>query len=197
MSDVRNDSDAELLEGCIGGDPDCWQELVRRYASLVYAIPRRLGLAEHDCDDIFQTVFAILMNRMNSIRDVQALPKWLMVTTKRECWRTMRRSPQESPAGDALESLTTANGTDELERHAALRRALDQLGPRCRDLLTLLFMSDGRPDYDSISAGLDMPVGSIGPTRARCLQRLITELRELPDAMALFPQLDPSGEAST
>lgn len=191
MSHQQSECDADLIHGCIAGDADCWNDLINRYGSLVYSVPKRLGLNDSDSEDIFQAVFSILANRLHSIDDPQALPKWLITTARRECWRHLRRMARR----DELESEANRHaevqddGDQALDRHVAVRSALAGMGPRCRDLLTLLFLSPGRPDYEGVSAALGIPVGSIGPTRARCLSKLLAQLHAVPAAPELFPEL--------
>jgi RNA polymerase sigma factor (sigma-70 family) len=170
---------ADLVAGARGGDQRAWDAIVERYAPLVWSICRRHRLAAADADDAGQAVWLQLVDQIGRIRDPAALPGWLATTTGRECARLVRASQRAHPAGYVLdpgnipdERATTAD--DELlaaERHAALREALAHLPPSCQDLLALLAADPPLP-YQQISARLGIPVGSIGPSRSRCLNKL-------------------------
>lgn len=162
--------DPDILDRCRSGDPTAWTRLVRRYGGLVYAIARRSGLDEHACDDVAQAVFAKLAGSLPHLREPAALPGWLATTSKREAWRLAaerRRAPEalSQPPAQAPE-------TADLVEHHRLRAAMEDLGGRCRDLLHALYFRPVRPSYEEISDLLDLPVGSIGPTRQRCLAKL-------------------------
>lgn len=173
-----------LLDRCRAGDAAAWDELVRLHRRLVYSVPRGAGLAADACDDVFQETFAILLRRLPEIRSGEALPKWLATTARHVTMRRVRgdrrreardRGSEPEPALDAgaLESAL-----ERWERLSAVRDAFAALGERCRELLRLLLI-DGNADYRSIGERLGMPVGSIGPTRARCMARLLEGLRDL------------------
>lgn len=182
---------AVLVQRCLGGDAAAWRALVERYARLVHSIPARQGFAPAEVEDIGQEVFLALAQNLHAIEDAERLPAWLVTTTRRICWRTSARRRDEQPleettaAGDrerpARRELISPLPTPEeaLEgwgRQEALYAALDQLGERCRRLLTLIFLDPQEPSYDEISAALRMPKGSIGPTRNRCLAQLRAHL---------------------
>jgi RNA polymerase sigma factor (sigma-70 family) len=174
-------SDAELLQACRAGDARAWEQLVERYGRLVAVIPRRMGMSSVDADDVFQDVFTLLWRHLDSLRDEQRLAAWLITTTRRECWRRLRRAqehaelPAETPATDPGLLEEIARG----EREQAVRQAMLRLDTRCRDLLTALFLDASQPDYGAVARRLGMAVGSIGPTRARCFRKLDGFLREL------------------
>jgi RNA polymerase sigma factor (sigma-70 family) len=175
------DADPALVESCLNGDPRAWDELVERYGRLVYSIPRRMGFSATDADDVFQEVFATLLRSLGSVRDRKRLSAWLITTTRRECWRRGRTMARHAELDESL-----ADGTppviDEIarwEREQGVREAVRRLDARCRELLTALFLDASSPSYEAIAARLGMPVGSIGPTRARCFKKLEAQLREL------------------
>lgn len=167
--------------------------LVERYARLVHAVPVRHGLTPAEVDDVGQEVFLALAQNLHDIDDPERLPGWLVTTARRLSWRTIQRrrqeetiDMQESQAVDTgkLTPIVSAMPTpDDLlqtwGRQEALGQGLNRLQPRCRDLLSLLFLDAEEPSYDEISAQLDLPKGSIGPTRNRCLQQLRTILEGL------------------
>ena len=180
----------ELVAACLAGDAGAWRLLVERYVRLVRSIAARQGFAPTEVDDIGQEVFLALAQNLHQIEDAERLPAWLATTTRRICWRyhAQRRShePLEEDAGPEDErplrrELVSPLPTPEEALHGALRQetlhaALARLGERCRQLLTLIFLDPDEPSYDEISARLEMPKGSIGPTRNRCLQQLRSHL---------------------
>ncbi len=184
--------DAQLVEACLEGDSDAWDEVVDRFGRLVYSIPRRYGLSDADADDVFQTAFAILYERLGQLRDPSRLSAWLIRTTHRECYRVGKRSGRYVDLDRVIENVAEPRD-DDLEtretRHL-VRQALRQLGGRCESLLTALFLAPGQPRYDTIAEQLGMKIGSIGPTRARCFEKMEKILIEL------GMSADPDAESS-
>jgi RNA polymerase sigma factor (sigma-70 family) len=168
-----------LVDRVCGGDQEAWNELIERYAPLVWSICARFQLERQDVDDVGQSVWLLLVENIAELREPAALPGWLATTTKRECLRivrgTRRRDRQGLPADDQMPPDLSAAVIEqeiiEAELNAALRAAFAQLPAHCHELL-LLLISDPPLGYTEISQKLGMPVGSIGPTRARCLERL-------------------------
>lgn len=177
---------AELIEACLKGNSQAWEALLVRYQRLIYSIPLRYGLAVPDADDIFQNVSLLLLENLARLRDRQQLGAWLATTTRRECWRVLRQQQQVilfSSTKDLGEQIPGGQRTDEeflkLERQSIIRSAVDLLGISCRHLLMLLFYAEPRPSYAEISRTLRLPEGSIGPTRARCLAKLMKILDQV------------------
>jgi RNA polymerase sigma factor (sigma-70 family) len=176
---VRDDPTVvALVVRASGNDPSAWNEIVERYAPLVWAICARFQLSNHDSEDVGQNVWLLLVEQLGKLREPAALPGWLATTTHRECIRVVtaaRRSEQRGTRlDDALQFVDDAAVDEEVllaERDAALRTALAELPPRCQRLLGMFF-TDPPHSYAEISATLDLPIGSIGPQRARCLERL-------------------------
>ncbi len=172
--------DTELVYACSEGESWAWEALVDRYRRLVYAIPLRVGLTEDDAADVFQTVFASLFEHLDHLRDPQCLAKWLIIAAQRESWsvaRHQRRERFDEEASAILWSVRDGAALPEqrislLADQCLVLEALDRLGGRCRDLLWLLYYDPCEPSYADVSRQLHMPLGSIGPTRARCLQKL-------------------------
>ena len=174
-------SDERRIRACLRGETTAWRELVDRYGRLVYSVATRYGLGPADADDVFQAVFVSLHVRLSELRCAASLPAWLVVAARRECWR--RRKRRDAPtATDLAACEATSNGVDDelllLERQHALRAGLRELGGPCAALLSLLFLTDQRPSYEEIAEQLELPVGSIGPTRARCFEKLEWILRK-------------------
>jgi RNA polymerase sigma factor (sigma-70 family) len=160
------------------GDQDAWNEIVERYAPLVVAICARYRLSYEDRNDVGQNVWMLLAEQLGKLREPAALPGWLKTTTVRECLRVVTAARRSERLGTRLEDEDqfvddTAIEEEYLmaERNAALRAAFAELPPRCQRLLGML-LSDPPSSYNEISAALNIPVGSIGPKRARCLERL-------------------------
>jgi RNA polymerase sigma factor (sigma-70 family) len=177
---MRDDPSVIALVARVGdGDQEAWNELVERYAPLVWSICVRYGLSRQDIDDVGQSVWLLLVEQIGKLREPAALPGWLATTTRRECLRVLRagrRYDHEGlPPDDQMPPDPSATMIEQevivAERNAALRAAFAELPQPCRELLSLL-MSDPAPAYAEISARLGMAIGSIGPTRARCLDRL-------------------------
>lgn len=178
--------DPELIEACLKGRDQAWEALLVRYQRLIYSIPLRYGLPEHDANDVFQNVSLLLWENLEYVRDRARLGAWLVITTRRECWRMMRQQRRNTTVieGDELEEHlpTVLPSEDEflvLERQSQIRAAVGQLDTPCRELLTLLFYSEPRPPYSKISESLTLPEGSIGPTRSRCLDKLMKILADM------------------
>ncbi len=161
------------------GKQQAWDALVDRYAPLIWAICRRHRLEDADAADAAQNIWLKLVDQLDVLRDPAALPGWLAATTRRECARIQRTAHRPSDAGDALatgtipDDHTSAAEQDLLtaERGAALREAFGQLPPGCQQLLAL-HTHDPALSYAEITARLDIPVGCIGPSRRRCLDKL-------------------------
>jgi len=161
------------------GDQQAWDALVERYAPLIWFICRRYRLGEADAGDVGQNVWLQLVDQLDRIRDPAALPGWLATTTRRECDRALRAARKPHVAGQALEAEDipdeqTGMAEHELlaaERSAALREAFTDL-PLCCQRLIALLTEDPPVPYAQISARLGIPVGSIGPNRGRCLDKL-------------------------
>lgn len=167
----------DLLQRCRKHDESAWRELVERYAGLVYAIARRSGLSPEQCDDAAQIVFSILWRRLHTVREGIGLAGWLATVARRESWRVRRRQAQPGEALDldglVLDPEDFAERVDRVQR---VREGLAKLEPRCRELLTALFLESPQPDYETVAVRLGLASGSIGPIRRRCLTRLLEVL---------------------
>ena len=166
--------DSAVLDASLAGDQGAWSELVARYSRLVYSIPRRYGLDGDVCDDVFQEVFVIFVRQLSGIRRREGLPKWFITTTHRVCRQWFRQANKSM--GAAPDSLIAPQPPAEMlvewERQHHLQLALRRLGGRCEQLLVALYTNQGGAAYSEVATKLDMPEGSIGPARARCLSKL-------------------------
>ncbi len=183
-------TDEQLLLACRRGDEGAWEALVRRYQRLIYAVPRRAGLDEDAAAEIFQDVFATLLENVETIEQPSRLQAWLVTTAKRKTWRAIGRAKgtrsfsDEGEGGEgelaslADEGLLPDEALEQLEQQHLVRAALAELNERCRKLLQMLFYAAETPAYSEIAAALGTTEGSIGPTRARCLKKLLDVLRK-------------------
>lgn len=173
--------DRALLDRCRAGDQLAWEALVTRYQRLVYSVPRRAGLGEEAAADVFQQVFTTLVEHIGRIEQPERLSAWLVTTARRESWRVGRKDRAQAATRDINDEDAATIPDDEplpqdqlqrLEEQHAVRLALDSLDERCRTLLRLLYYAVEPPPYTVIAKELGTRAGSIGPTRARCLEKL-------------------------
>lgn len=167
-----------LVAGALDGDQQSWNRLVDRYTPLVLSVVRRYRLDPGDAEDVVQTVWLRLVEQLGRIREAEALPGWIATTAGHECLHVIKRRKRAVPTDLSGEGRPEGSGapavdTDLLvaERHAALLAALAELPERHRALLLLLLHDPPLP-YEEIGRRLGLPVGSIGPTRARALARI-------------------------
>jgi RNA polymerase sigma factor (sigma-70 family) len=177
--------DRELITACLEGDHSAWEALIARYQRLIYSIPVRARLSSDDAADIFQSVCLKLYEKLSTLRDYEKISSWLITTTTREVWRASARNRRDNVFAiaesddqrDVLgEIASTTPLADEqrqaLEQQQIVRQSVDALPERCRNLLTLLFYEKDELSYADIARRMKMPVPSVGPTRARCLDKL-------------------------
>jgi len=177
---MRNDPPVtDLVIRARNGDSQAWDALVERYAPLIWSICRRYRLGSADAEDVNQSVWLTLVDQLAALREPAALPGWLATTTQRECGRVLRAARKTQTGWYALDAEDIADeqaatAEEELlkaERHAALREAFTYLPPSCQQLIAMLIQDPPVP-YAKISIELGIPVGSIGPSRRRCLDKL-------------------------
>lgn len=160
------------------GDQKAWDQLVSRYSGLVWATVRSFRLGDADAADVFQGTWFRLVEKLHQIRDGAGLGSWLARTARNEAIDLLRRRGRESPA-DFDEQLDEPVSTAGLPEETVLRaeedrllwQAVQRLPHRCSRLLRAMG-ADPPPSYAELAAALGMPIGSIGPTRARCLETL-------------------------
>lgn len=171
---------AVLVSAAAEGDQSAWNEIVDRYTPLVVSVIYKHRLRPADAADVNQTLWLRLVEQIGRLREPEALPGWIMTTTRNECLRVLRvqqRTHLYDPLSesDALESEQADADVEAdllaVERRQALRDGFAELTDQCKRLLTKL-MTDPPPSYQVVSEELAMPVGSIGPTRIRCLEKL-------------------------
>ncbi len=174
---------ADVFDQAQSGDRAAWEELVHRFGALVSAVARRCRLSEADVAEVCQTTWLRLVENLDRIEQPDRLGAWLATTARRESLRIATRRANVL-AGDTLSQIADTEvepfdaGILREERAMTIRAATEQLSPRCKRLLGLLMGHDDL-SYKEISELLAMPVGSIGPTRGRCLAHLRRLLEEL------------------
>lgn len=168
-------SNTELVLAARAGDQEAWNALVGRYETLLWNLTRQFRLGRADAADVVQTTWLRLLESLGKVADPERLAGWLSTTARRECLRVSRRGDYPRPGDDfaMIPDAGPAPGDRLLrsEQNAELWAALDRLSEPCQRLLRV-FMSDPPPTYAEAALILDMKVGSIGPTRQRCLAHL-------------------------
>ncbi|HKV42499.1 MAG TPA: sigma-70 family RNA polymerase sigma factor [Blastocatellia bacterium] len=183
--DFPHKSDPELVQACLDGDSSAWEVLILRYQRLIYSIPIKMGLSSADAADIFQSICLKLVQKLSTLRNQERLSSWLITSTTRESWRISARGRRENPGtsnteegqsdpmADAVSSEPLVSDIQiALEQQQIVREAVAGLPDRCREMISLLFYQKEKLKYPEIARRMNMPASSIGPTRARCLEKL-------------------------
>jgi RNA polymerase sigma factor (sigma-70 family) len=166
----------QLVRDAADGDPAAWNRLVERFNGLVWSVARAHRLDSADASDVVQTTWLRLVENLGRLQEPERVGAWLATTARRESLRTLRLSARVLPTEpellpDAGTDAPLAAALLASERDRALWTAFGGLSERCQVLLRAL-VADPPPSYEDVGAALDMPIGSIGPTRQRCLERL-------------------------
>jgi RNA polymerase sigma factor (sigma-70 family) len=165
------------------GDPGALDDLVRLLSPMLWQVVRASGLDRATAEDVVQTAWLALVRSGESIAEPRAVAGWLCTSARREAWRVAKQSTRQQPLEDdaIARRLPDEPAPEEQvvldDDHARLWACLGRLNERCQRLLRIV-AAESRPDYSMIAAQLDMPVGSIGPTRGRCLDKLKHELNK-------------------
>jgi RNA polymerase sigma factor (sigma-70 family) len=172
-------SDDELLRRCRAGDEDAWEQVMEKYQRLIYSIPLNFGLGSDDAADIFQQTFMSLIEHLERLRPDSNLGAWLATVARRHALHRLRKRKREQPGTDGdigeseeYQASTTTDASLHFEQVQIIDQGLNQIGRRCRDLLLALYFDPRELSYEEIAERLNIAVGSIGPTRGRCLARL-------------------------
>jgi RNA polymerase sigma factor (sigma-70 family) len=179
----------DLVTRAATGDKHAWDALVEQFSPLIWSLCRKYRLADADAEDVGQKVWLQLVGHLDTIRDPAALPGWLVTVTRRECLQVLSAAHRSAPAGYLTDiqnmaddqSRTAEQDLLAAERHAALREAFAALPPSGQQLIALL-LHDPPLSYTEVSARLGIPIGSIGPTR----RRYVDKLRRYPAVAALI-----------
>ena len=178
-ADQEREPVTPLVQRAAAGDQAAWNALVERYTNLVWSVARSYRLSGSDAGDVVQTTWLRLVENLGKVQDPERLPGWLATTARRECLRVLRAGGRElvgvvdDTAFDVVDELAPAldHALLQDERDAALWDCFARLSERCQRLLRVLMAAEP-PAYAQVSQAMGMPIGSIGPTRMRCLDRL-------------------------
>jgi RNA polymerase sigma factor (sigma-70 family) len=163
------------------GDESGLDDLVRLMSPVLWHVVRACGLDRDAAEDVVQSTWLSVVKSADSVRDPQAITRWVCTAARREAWRVSKTAARTRPVEDeVLDARMPLQASPEAEavtndENSLLWQALGRLPERCQKLLRIVAW-EPRPDYSSVAAGLQMPVGSIGPTRRRCLDKLRVEL---------------------
>ncbi len=171
-----DEADARLIADCLSGDERAWEKLLNRYGRLIYTIPLRMGFSVATAEEIYQEICLILLEKLDTIREQRSLSTWLFTVTKRTCIQRLRQRKSVISLDD-MESLSAdIKGLEEqmifVEKQEMVRLAIESLDARCKSLIHALFTETPAPSYDILAERLGIALGSVGPTRARCLEKL-------------------------
>jgi len=170
---MEHRSDPKLVAACLHGEEAAWNALIERYAPLIWGILHRCGVPTPDCEDLFQNVCIKLYTQLSTLQKIERLAGWLAAVTRQEAagWARRRKALSEVP-----ETLPDNRPSPEEaalieERLFLVRSALESLPESCQSLLKRLY-AENPPGYAELSEELGIPLGSLGPRRARCLEKL-------------------------
>lgn len=174
----------DLFAAFRGGDESKMAALVSLLTPILWHTARAQRLDRESAEDVLQSAWLALVRNRQSIDDPRAVLMWLIVTVRRESWRVARVQQRSEPQDFESDQLVAADVTPDLAAVSADERGrlwehVEKLPERCRTLLRVIAFAD-RPDYAAIAKALDMPIGSIGPTRGRCLAKLRAQLASDP-----------------
>jgi len=174
-------SDTKLIFACREGDQLAWEALITRYERLVYTVPSRYGLTQTEINDVYQSVWLALLKNLDKLRQPDRVSAWLVTTARRECWERRRGVDYKRTVSAESDQLLIDKGKEvpgpeeevaTFERHENLRTAMEELDDRCQKLLYHLYYDSTQPSYADVAQILEIPIGSIGPLRVRCLKKL-------------------------
>lgn len=179
-------ADDVLVAACLRGDGAAWDALIERYQGFIYSVALRRGLSPSDAEDVFQNVCVKLYEHLADLRDVQRLTGWLASVASREAAQLFRKETprlfsetetlsEDSDAGESIHASPSISPEEEvlaLEQSHHVRLTMQELSDECRQLLTMLYATEDPRSYNEVSDELKIPLGSIGPKRARCLAKL-------------------------
>lgn len=182
VSTYKSFGDPELISLCLAGDAEAWEALIVRYRRLIYSIPVKFNFIPADASDVFQAVCLKLIEHLHELKDETKVSAWLITTTTRQCIHVRAQRMRETSTDEDFEDppASDVNVEDvqiQTQEQQNIRDAVRKLPDRCRRLLELLYFETANPSYEEIGKIMNMPVASIGPTRARCLEKLRTVFR--------------------
>lgn len=204
MSNLANNStqpdwselpDPDLIQACLDGQEEAWTALVERYSRLIYTIPLRFGMHKQVADEIFQETCLIMLEKLDTLQDRERLSSWIITVARRACIQRWRRNDRvqlvEIHETHSVSHTDLDVGMVQIEQQHIIERAMARLNPRCQELLTALFFDHPPKTYEEITEQMNIALGSIGPTRSRCLKKLREEIL---DIEASFGAVDADSE---
>jgi RNA polymerase sigma factor (sigma-70 family) len=177
-SPYKKSTDTELVNMCLNGDAGAWEALIKRYRRFIYSVPIKFGLSPPDAADIFQAVCVKLLEHLHEVKEETKLRNWLATTTTRVCMAALGEKQRETPTADEEfeEQPDPSLNFEEIrllaEAQQDVRDCIQELPPRCRTLIEMLYFEQHTPTYQEIADALGISVGSIAPSRNRCLDKL-------------------------
>jgi RNA polymerase sigma factor (sigma-70 family) len=183
--DTERSEDEWLVQGCLRGDQQAWEELIDKYKRLIYSIPIKYGASSADAADVFQAVCIEVLNSLPQLKNVQSLRSWLITVTIRQAYRWKRKQSNhveldamEPEIAAGLAWIPPVETLEQLEQEQIVRDVVAKLAPRHRELVRLLFFQQPPLPYAEVARRMGLATGSIGFIRGRCLDKLRTALVE-------------------
>jgi RNA polymerase sigma factor (sigma-70 family) len=175
--------DERLVDACMNGDAEAWSALVVKYKRLIFSIPIKLGLSREDASEVFQQVCVALISELAHLRDPKSLPAWLIKVTSGQCYQSLRLQARHMAISEEqrhcmTETETAENLLRDGEKEQMVREAIEEVRPRCQELIRMLFFESPPLSYQETARRLNIATGSIGFIRMRCLEKLRKSLEE-------------------
>lgn len=177
--------DEWLVQGCMQGNQQAWEDLIDKYKRLIYSIPIKYGATPEDAADVFQAVCIEVLNSLPQLKSAQSLRSWLITVTIRQSYRWKKKQANhveldalEPEAAEGIACTSYADTLAQLEQEQIVREVVSQLTPRHRELVRLLFFEQPALPYAEVARRLGLATGSIGFIRGRCLEKLRKALVE-------------------
>lgn len=169
--------DARLVEACLRGDQQAWEQLIDKYKRLIYSVPFKYGASPEDAADIFQAVCIEVFNSLRHLKHIESLRAWLITVAVRQSYRWKRKQARhvelDGMEPEAAEGLATVPETaQQAQQEQIVREVVEKLPPRCGQLVRMLFFEQPPLPYTEVARRLGLATGSIGFVRGRCLERL-------------------------
>ena len=172
-SGVDRPDDASLVTRCLEGSSGAWEDLVDRYERLVWAIILRRGIPTDHAADVFQNVWVDVFNDLKQVRNRESVRPWLSSIVLHKCSRWYRSQHKHDAVGTEMPDVGGGpDWSEELLRRDAMLRCVNQLSPRCQELVRMLFFTDPPLPYKDVAERLGLALGSVGFIRGRCLEKL-------------------------
>jgi RNA polymerase sigma factor (sigma-70 family) len=181
-SDIASE-DERLVLGCLQGDQQAWESLIDKYKRLIYSIPFKYGASPEDAADVFQAVCIEVFNSLPQLKNAESLRSWLITVAIRQSYRWKKKQANhvelDAMEPEAAEEIASVPATIyQVEQEQVVRDVVEQLPPRCAELVRMLFFEQPPLPYAEVARRLGLATGSIGFIRGRCLLRLRKALME-------------------